>query len=123
MGPDLKLLVREVPGRRVKDRVSNVTTFKRNDDCGRVKCFPCTSGSRPGSKGQCWKSGPTYQIKCERCDYEDGVTTLYAGKSGFSASTRGGTHLEGLRAEDHRSILWDHAVHHHGCRAGESCSP
>ena len=28
MGPDLKLLVREVPGRRVKDRVSNVTTFK-----------------------------------------------------------------------------------------------
>ena len=43
LGDDMKLLVREVPGQQVRHLVSNVKSFNMKNNCGRPRCFPCSS--------------------------------------------------------------------------------
>ena len=117
MGDKFKLLVREWPGKRVLHKLSNTTAFNTRDRCGRPGCLPCSS-SNLGSKGACWLNGPTYEIKCGPSG-ADGRVTTYVGESGYSAYSRGGLHLAGLKAEAPRSCLWEHTVLHHGGRAGD----
>ena len=116
----MRLLVREMPGRMIKDKVSNVTRLGRPDHCGRVGCLPCASSSpTPGSKGACWTKGPVYKVTCSTCR-EDGRVANYIGESGFSCYSRGANHKAGFRQEDPRSALWSHAVEHHGRMKGEA---
>ena len=60
----------------------------------------------------------TYTIKCGSC-LEDGTVATYVGESVYSAHFRGELHQDGLKAEDHRSALWEHLARHHGARPGE----
>ena len=71
-----------------------------------------------GSRGACWRSGPTYRIECTNC-LEDGVVGSYTGESGYTAYTRAELHQSGLKAGDPRSALWEHAARLHGARDGE----
>ena len=111
MGKEFKLLVREVPGRQVKDLVSTVLEHNMRERCGRPHCLPCDS-EELGSKGACWRNSPTYVIDCGACR-EDGKVAQYVGESGFLAYTRWGTHRASLVAEDNRSALWEHIITHH----------
>ena len=117
LGDDFRLMVREVPEPQIQHLVSNVTQFNGTDNCARPNCLPCLS-TKSGSKGSCWRPNPTYSIRCRTC-LEDETVTTYVGESGYSAHYRRGLHQEGLRAEDHRSVLWEHMAHLHGARPGE----
>ena len=111
------LMIREVPGQRVQHKLSNVTKLNREGKCERLNCLPCSS-AESGSKGACWRSNPTYQIKCATCR-DEGNEAVYTGESGYTSFTRAGLHLEGLRKEDGRSALWEHAVLQHGAEKGD----
>ena len=117
LGPEMRLMLREVPGPQVGNLLSNVTAHNKTDRCGRPDCFPCGSSAK-GSGGACWARHPTYKVVCSSCE-GDGQAAVYTGESGYSAYTRGGLHRGGLVAENHRHPLWEHCVNHHGARAGE----
>ena len=110
LDPDLKLLVREVPGPKVQHLIGNSTAFNKTDDCSRPGCWPCRSTST-GSKG-------AYKVECTDC-LRDGVVGQYIGESGYTAHTRAGLHQRGLQAEDPQSALWEHSARLHGAREGE----
>ena len=61
-------------------------------DCGREKCFPCTSGET----GRCMKQGVLYTITCINCE-EKGKKAQYWGEKARTAYDRGLEHLGRLR--------------------------
>ena len=117
LGDDFKLMIREVPGQQVGYMLGNGTSSSGDGRCGRPACLPCM-GSEGGSRSLCWRTNPTYKISCGSCRL-DGQEAHYIGESGHTAYTRGGWHREGQEAEDHRSVLWQHHVRHHGGKKGD----
>ena len=117
LGDGFKVMVREIPGQQAQHLISNVTRFNKTKVCGRENCMPC-EGSVRGTWGTCWSSNPTYRIKCGTCA-TSGQVTSYIGESGYSANFRAGLHQRGLRAEDSKSVLWQHVTGHHGAKAGD----
>merc|ERR1711888_201072 len=106
-----------MPGKLMRERVRNSTSFAKPDHCGRVDCVPCVS-SISGSKGTCWMKSPVYQIECGSCK-QDGQVATYVGESGFSSYTRGANHRAGLRKENQQNAMWSDAVEHHRFSKGQ----
>ena len=67
LGDHLRLKIREVPGQLLSHKLSTVTDLNRQQNCERVNRMSCSTSSRGGSAGACWRTGPTYRISCNAC--------------------------------------------------------
>ena len=56
----------------------------RKEHCGRIKCFPCNTGS----VGLCRRTGVGYQIDCIVCENIN-IESIYAGETGKNLYMRG----------------------------------
>ena len=81
----------------------------RNKDCGRLNCFPCTSGGG----GDCERSSSGYEIECLECPTA-GLVASYQGETGRNGFSRGLEHVAALEAKHETSPLWKHSEIHHG---------
>ena len=78
--------------------------------CGRPNCFQC----RTDEGGDCWRESVNYSLVCEECGEE---ICKYFGESGRNGFSRGGEHLANREAADeNKSILKLHSIHHHNGR-------
>ena len=61
LGDHLRLKIREVPGQLLSHKLSTVTDLNRQQNCERVNRMSCSTSSRGGSAGACWRTGPMYR--------------------------------------------------------------
>ena len=100
---------------RAGDKVKHITKAEplKEKGCRRENCFPCQSGGG----GNCEKNGAGYRVVCLTCLLA-GKETFYEGETGKNGFTRGVQHLDALRLEDEKNMLWKHCqIVHDGARA------
>ena len=105
----LRVKVVERTGRTLKSQLQCSDPF-REENCGRVDCFVCTSMG----KGNCETENITYKIKCqsERC-----TKGTYTGESASNSYTRGKQHIMHYNSKNvEQSPMWRHCVEKHGGR-------
>ena len=95
---------------------NNVDPYKP-DFCGRAKCFPCLTATKP-TRGSCWVPGASYKIECLSCCAK-GVKATYQGESGHNSHYRGLAHLQGLERNKQNNVLVKHNSLYHGGKAGK----
>ena len=62
---NLKIMFREDNGEKIAHKIVNSHKIAGDQPCGRVDCFACQP--EVNKKTNCWKTGVTYQIKCNPC--------------------------------------------------------
>ena len=110
----MKVLIMEKNGPQLASR-SNHTDPYKPEFCGRKKCFPCSTASKP-TRGSCWVPGASYRIDCLSC-VSQGVKAIYHGESGHSCHYRGLAHLNGLERNMPNNVMVLHNTLYHGGKA------
>ena len=96
----------ERTGRTLKSQLQKSNPFKA-PSCDREDCAVCATFGQ----GNCMAEGITYKIEClgEGCE-----KNVYKGETASNAYTRGGEHMNRLRARDlNGSPLWRHCLEQH----------
>merc|ERR1711954_137298 len=78
-------------------------------DCGRERCFACTTGNQ----GKCMRPGVLYSITCTTC-MEEGKKAQYWGETARTGYDRGLEHLGRLKNKSESSGFWIHQSEVHG---------
>ena len=112
----MKILILEKNGNKLSAMSNNIDPYKP-DFCGRTKCFPCTTATKP-TRGSCWVPGATYKIECLAC-VARGTKAVYTGESGHNSHYRGLAHLQGLERNKPNNVLVKHNDLYHGGKEGK----
>ena len=86
--------MRVIVQKRAEDAIKHSAKAEplRNQSCGRIECFPCSTGGG----GKCEKNDSGYKIVCLSCQ-RAGKVTEYEGETARNAYTRGIEHMNSLR--------------------------
>ena len=108
--PNMKILVQEQTGSKLRTKVSNSTDPWTPNRCSRSDCWICICSTK-GSKGRCWWLNVGYKLTCKLCLNEK-ILTIYIGESkcGYGRMKE---HADGLRLKQKDNVLYNHnlAVH------------
>ena len=92
---------------RAGTKVSSIAKAEplKKKGCGRVDCFPCSTGG-----GNCERNGAGYRVSCLRCKRIVKEEVDYEGESGSNGYSRGKEHstAQDLKQED--NALWKHCL-------------
>ena len=105
---EVKILIQEQVGTRIRDMMTNSRDPWGKSDCRRDNCMLCPSGKL----GKCWKMGATYKLECLRCETTNSKAT-YTGESGRPLHTRLAEHRSGLLLKSKQNVLHAHNMHMH----------